>query len=343
MDQPNKSDWEALYAAAIMFKEAAPWEWMDNEDICAVENPEDAEVGYYSILGSGGEEFGLGMFVGEDGYQRYMKVISGEIEPEDFEESIMARSISMLLVDRDVLQKKDYDIIRSLGLRFRGKNAWPFFRSQRPGYVPWFLDKSEAHFLTVALHQALEAANEVRNGTLDLWVLQRENRVLTRCYRNGRWLGEWRNAPTPSQQKEEHVESIDPVKEAELHLFSNQASKTNAVWELDIFMLPIPIASESKRYYFPICLLVVETKLGLVIGVNLTKPWLLTAEKQAEVIQIIRKVNQIPSKIRVKSNKVRRIVEPITSILGIKLRVGPLPMLEQAKASISEHMSGRYA
>jgi len=343
VSEPTKGDWFPLYQAAIAFQQVAPWEWMDNEDLFAVENPDDGEVGYCSILGSGREEFGLGMFVGEEGYDRYKKVIAGETEPEDLEESIMARSISMLLVDRDTLQKKDREVIRSLGLRFRGRRAWPFFRSQRPGYVPWFLDKSEARFLTTALHQALAVANEVHSGTLDLWAPERENLVFTRCYRGDRWLGQWREAPAPSRRREARAESIDAVKEAELHLLSSRASKVSETWELDIFILPIPIGSASERPYFPSCFLLVERNLGLVLGTNLTKPWLTTAERQDEVIQILRKVNQIPSEIRVKSNKVKGIVEPIASILGVKLRVGPLPMLEQAKASLHEHLSHRYA
>lgn len=342
MTEPNKGDWSSLYEAAVAFQQVAPWEWMGNEDLFAVENPDNHEMGYCSILGSGGIEFGLGMLVGDDGYDRYIRLISGEIEPEDLEESIMMRGISMLFVDRDVLQKEDREVIRALGLRFRGRNAWPFFRSRRPGYVPWFLEKSEARFFAAVLHQALAVANDVRNGKLNFWAPERENLVLTRCYRGGNWLGEWRKAPAPRKKEEEPAESIDTVKAAELHLFSNQASKVSEVWELDIFILPIPIGSESKRPYFPSCFLIVERNLGLVLDTSLTKPWLTTAEKQDEVTQLLRRVNRIPAEIRVKSNKVRRTVEPITSILGIKLRVSSLPMLEQAKASLHKHLSGRY-
>ena len=103
------------------------------------------------------------------------------------------------------------------------------------------------------------------------------------------------------------------------------------------------IGLRSERPHFPLCFLAVETKLGLVLDTNLTEPWLTFSEKQGEVIQILRKAKQLPREIRVKSDKVRRIVEPITSILGIKLQVASLPMLEQAKASLDEHLSGRCA
>jgi hypothetical protein len=343
MEQPSKSDWAVLYQAAITFKETAPWEWMDNESLFAIENPDDREIGYCSVLGAGGEEFGLGMFVGEKGYERYRNLISEEVAPDDLEENTMTRSLTMLLVDRDVLQEEDHKIIRSLGLRFRGRNAWPFFRSQRPGYVPWFLDKSEARFLTAALHQALGVANEVHSGKLELCAPEPEDLVFTRCYRGDRWLGQWREAPAPIRRRGARAKSIDAVREAELHLLSSRASKVSDTWELDIFMLPMPIGSESERPYFPSCFLLVERKLGLVLGTNLTKPWLTTAEKQDEILQILTKVNQIPSEIRVRSNKVKQIAEPVTSILGIKLRVGPLPVLEQVKASLRNYLSKRYA
>lgn len=77
MNKPSKEDWSALYQAAIAFQRAAPWEWMSSEDLFAIENPDDSEMGYCSVLGSGGEEFGVGMFVGEDGYERCARLIAG--------------------------------------------------------------------------------------------------------------------------------------------------------------------------------------------------------------------------------------------------------------------------
>jgi hypothetical protein len=145
------------------------------------------------------------------------------------------------------------------------------------------------------------------------------------------------------QGKKPRAENIDAVKEAELHLLRSRVGGLSGCWELDIFALPMPIGKVPERPHFPICFLAVETKLGLIVGANLTEPWLTFSEKQDEVIQILRKAKQLPREIRVKSDKVRRIVEPITNILGVKLRVASLPMLEEAKASLYEHFSERYA
>jgi len=128
------------------------------------------------------------------------------------------------------------------------------------------------------------------------------------------------------------------VKQAELHLLRNQASKLGGCWELDIFALPISIGEATERPHFPICFLAVEGKLGLILGANLTEPWLNLSQKRDEVIQILTKANQLPAEIRIKSHKIQEIIEPITSILGIKLQVASLPVLEQAKADLYEHL-----
>jgi hypothetical protein len=47
-------------------------------------------------------------------------------------------------------------VIKELGLKFRGRQEWPMFRSYRPGYLPWYLEAPEARTLTYALEQAVE-------------------------------------------------------------------------------------------------------------------------------------------------------------------------------------------
>mgnify|MGYP001032879131 CR=1 FL=1 len=343
MKEPSKSDWAALYQAAIAFQHASPWEWMDNEDLFAVENPYDGEMGYCSILGSGQEEFGLGIFLGDKGFVGYLELISSEVEPEDIDESIMLPLLSMLFVDRGTLQKKDLDVIRSLGLRFRGRNAWPLFRSQRPGYAPWFLEKEEVLFLSIAIHQALVVATKVRNNELDLWGKESEDLILTRYCRDNDWLEEWREPKIPDSSSQTHTEAVGAVNEARLHLLRTRAGRLSGAWELDIFVLPMPIGPASSRPYFPSCFLTVERKLGLIIDSKLTKPWLTLSEKQDELIQILEKAEQLPRHIWVRSDKIRLIVEPITRSLGINLRVGRLSMLEEAKASLHNYLSGHDA
>ena len=63
--------------------------------------------------------------------------------------------------DRQLLDTPDRDISKAGGLMFRGRNAWPLFRSYLPGYEPRFLTAAEARRLTVALAQALLVAERL--------------------------------------------------------------------------------------------------------------------------------------------------------------------------------------
>ena len=64
--------------------------------------------------------------------------------------------------DRESLEPQDRRILKEADLSFRGKNAWPLFRSYRPGFVPWFLESEEAETLRVALEQLLAVALRIR-------------------------------------------------------------------------------------------------------------------------------------------------------------------------------------
>jgi hypothetical protein len=54
------------------------------------------------------------------------------------------------------LPKQDQDIIMKLGLKFRGRNAYPIFRNLKPGYLPLTITADEAAYFAHALTQAAD-------------------------------------------------------------------------------------------------------------------------------------------------------------------------------------------
>ena len=340
MENPSLEEWVKLFKITERFKEVSPWQWIASEYIFAVVNPQDGEIGYCSILGNGEDEFGLGIFLGEKGYERYLSIISSEPGVDDYFDSIMTPLLSLLFADRQDMQKQDLEIIRSLGLKFRGRNSWPQFRSQRPGYAPWFLEKEEALFLTIALEQSLMIADRVRNSNLDLYEKVDEDRILTRYYSNGEWREEWRQ-PEMSQQRTSKSEetTADIVNEAELILIRDSSGKPQGSWELDIFIFPVPIGPLPSRPYFPLCFLTVERQQGIIIDTQMIEPWATVSQQRDVIVQILRKAEQLPRNIHVGSPRVAGILEPITRSLGIDLHMGAIPMLEECKQSLDDYLS----
>jgi tetratricopeptide (TPR) repeat protein len=332
--EPSNEEWSALYQAAISFKEQAPWRWMDDTDIFAVENPTDGETGYCVVMGSGGREFGLAVFVGEEGFEHYRRLESGEVEPESFEAASMLRSMSVTYGSRGDLEKEDLASIRSLGLRFRGKNAWPLPRSQRPGWVPWFLNQEEARFLTVVLEQAQDLSARVRDEELELQNEEDEDLILTWYCREATWREEWRK-PRMWEPEITVPEPPDPQRLSELRQL---AGKPSGTWEMDVFPLPVPVPAESGRLYFPHLALVVDRSSGMVLSVDVLGPAPRPVVKQELVVRLLERAHHIPRNLRVATEDMRRIIEPLARMLGMSVRVGVLPVLEEAKHGLQESL-----
>ena len=55
MENTSLEEWVKLFKITERFKEVSPWQWIANEDIFAVVNPQNGEIGYCSILGNGGQ------------------------------------------------------------------------------------------------------------------------------------------------------------------------------------------------------------------------------------------------------------------------------------------------
>lgn len=159
---PTQEEWKDLYEAARMFKELAPWKWMEDPDVFGVENPETGETGYCCIMGALGEVLGLLVYLGSEGLALYEGLQSGKITIED--EDLFARQncLAVTFDDREMIDNKDLGIIKSLGLKFRGRQSWPSFRSHLPGFMPWYLTGAEVRFLGLAIRQAMSVAERLR-------------------------------------------------------------------------------------------------------------------------------------------------------------------------------------
>jgi hypothetical protein len=282
----------------------------------------------------------LSIMLGEKGYKSYLGLSSREDESEDFEEGILTPMLSLLFVNKTQLKKQDLEVVRSLSLQFRGKKAWPCFRSHRPGYLPWFLEKKEAAFLADAIEQSLAVSEEVKNKKLNLFEEADENLVLTRSFRHGKWVEEWREPKISTRDLSPENEAAELINEADLVLMHNTANKLAGSWEMDIFVLPMSVLTSDSRPAVPMCFLVVEREQGHILDAHLAESWLTLPQKRETVIRLMKKARPLPREIWVRSQKVNEILAPIAASLGIKLRVGTIAALDEAKTALHERFAG---
>src|SRR2546429_7947104 len=313
-----------LYELAGKLKELAPWEWMNEAELFGVENPATKEIGFVSVMGMMGEHLAISVYLGVEGLYGFW-----DLQDEKHEMEPLAlfdiQQLQASFEDREGLEKEDHEVIKKLGLKFRGKQSYPMFRSNKPGFMPWFITSEEAQFLICAIEQTLEVAPRVRENPLILLDQsdKKEEVYLVRvAEKKGGglvWRDEMKHIPPPESKQFSAKVSPETIKQ--LKAFPQNK---NLVFEIDLFHAPTPVMERKSRPFFPKILMVAETNSLFILGVEMMKPQEDILEGHAEIakslIKILLSHNVLPKEIWVKSDLLFGLLKSFSQQLNIKLR-----------------------
>lgn len=329
--KPSTLEWKDLYSAAINFKKLKPWEWMWDDDIFGVFNPENDEIGYCCVMGNAGEHFALGVYLGTEGLDKILKIQSGEILPDITETLFDHKCLMASFEDRKYIENQDYEIIRKLKLKFRGRNEWPLFRSYLPGYHPWYLNQSEAKFLTLALEQAIVICKRFKEDSKLLTPPESDQYLVRVPKKDGsKWEDEWLK-PAEPEKKEIMMGKVD---EDALEYLQNL--KHQGVWEADFYNIPEAVQDQKdERPYYPYSILWGETESGIILNVGVAEPNQWAPVLLEKFQEIANNIQSLPQEIMVKKEELFILLKPVTSKLGIELRRVPyLKALDEVRETM---------
>ena len=340
MPQPTREQWLELHEAFREYCGLYPWAHFDDEDLVAVENPASGETGYCVVMGGGGIERGLAVYRGDEGLVAYLGLMSGAIDGESEEILDLNNVMYASLADREELSKDERDLIRDLGLRYRGRGRWPMFQAMKPGFMPSGLQADDAEFLALILRSMADhTASVISNGAPveDAGDIDDDIALLlTRSLVNGEWRNRWEPLMLPMPPPT--PEYPDPER---LRRLADSKPRTNSVWELSIFYLHLPVGEDSEgRLYFPTSSLLVEADSGVVLPELLLEPEPSDTDRQELLVKQLEALPGLPAEIVVNAPRVGRIVEPVTAPLGIALSVDETPALWAAKDQLQEALDG---
>lgn len=325
-------EWEKLYRAAADFKDLACWRWMHDSDLFGVQDPDSGEVGYCCVMGNLGEFLGLAVYLGPEGLQAYLRMASGKVGEGDPEALFVQKCLIASFESRDSMEKPDLQIIKQLGLKFRGSQAWPLFRCHDPGYVPWYLNGNQVRFLTLALEQAMDVATRLKTNR-GLLEPPEEDLLLVRVREGTGQGGQWRDVwLTPPPLPIERMP--DPVDEMTLHRMEKARRARQGSWEVDVFHAPAVVA-EGPRPYYPRVSLVVDRDTGLVLNVDLGPAWQSWEEMREQFLGFVEASERLPQTLLVYREELERLLFPMTERLGIDLVLADeLETLEEVRAHL---------
>ena len=334
MTEPTQEQWLELHDAFKDYCESAPWEWMDDRDVVAILHPSRGYKGYCVILGGGGVEYGLAVYLDDLGLASYLSAITGELEDDDPEGLATMNALAAMRADRNELSQRDRDTIRSLGLRYRGRGRWPFFRSTLPGYVPWYLDGEEAAFLALALRQVNDVATRFKTGMLKLYSPENDQLILTRFLEGGAWQERWEPLATPELPVQDVPEYSDTGRLEELKTLKTVSSH---VWEFDMFHLPFPERLEKgDRPYLPVTAIIADRDSPLCWSKSHPGPNPSAGHRQDLLVGLFEVCPFMPGEIVVDSPVTADLLRPVTEPLEIRLSVGETPEAYQVRFALNE-------
>lgn len=320
-----------LYDLIGRVRDMAPWDWMYEDDLFAVQSPETGELGFVSIMGHMGEHYAVAVYLGLRGLAgfRHLQDAGPFLDPEAL---FKVPQLQASLEDRNFLEQDDRDQIKRLGLKYRGRTAWPMFRSLRPGYVPWFLSPDEARYLAHVLGQVLEVAPRVRDNPGILFPSSDSKFLVRRARQEGsEWV--WQDAtkkvgPPPAIDLTIEIPHalLDAVKEL---------PRRRARVEVDYFMIPNGIYEKGQRPFFPFSLMMADATNKAIIGMELLTP-VPTIESMwsnlgGTVVQMLYQNGWVPTEIRVSDDLLYFILAMLAPKTGLKVKlVNELPMIDDA-------------
>lgn len=322
MNTEEKKQWKRLLTATKEIAELKPWEWMHEEEVFGVQLPDSDDIGFVSIMGEFGEHIAVSAYLGERSYARLCSLYGPQQEANAPEHLYEIRHLMLSFEDREFLKDQDRRIISDLGFKFRGRNAWPLFRSVCPGYFPWQLVDEEVEQLAVVLEQAIDVSLRCKENPA---LVQFED-AATHLIRTPKktddgieWIDEERTlAPLPPEKLNFELDRRP------LFRLANIEKQDGAV-EFDLFLAPGAVTPKGERPQCMYLLVGIDAETEFAVGMDTFQaleglnPML--EQIPAAFVKILMNAEYVPTEIRVQSERLATLLEGVCEEVGIEINL----------------------
>ena len=337
---------DQMYELAFRFMDLKLWDKVFDDEAFAVLLP-DGETGYCSVMGRMGDHFGLGLYVGEEGYRSYRMLL--DADKDDLDEFRMRELMTSqsclhcsfeeraLLLDEEAAEVRRYT--KAHGRKIRGKNGWPQFEKYRPGRIPWPMDPEEdgpkiceALSAAIALDGMLRTKSKEELGLQTLYEEAREIPLLVR--EDGGWTV--RSAELPSSE----AVYPEPLFTNEVMALRLKRKKKKGVWECGTVRLTEPVEDEERPDgvpFYPLLLVYIEP------GTDLLEPIMGDGEDPAEMLnefaERLMKKDSLPRTVFCADDRCYALLKDICLKSGIGIeRTDEMTELYNAMEYLLDHL-----
>jgi len=332
----------ALITATTEFAAAEPWKIMADCDVVGLTDPKTGEIRLAQVLGNGGEVFGAVFYRRASGVRWILNALNtpGDCINLDAMEGMDALKVE-LVPKRDML-KGDLELLKAVNFKPSGQGqGWPQFQSAIPGWMPWFVDQTEAEQLLANLPR-LTAFHELFRqhpnlfddrlpGEIPFLPSPLPNRPLVLADLDWRPLvaaPESGESFKASEQQLSQLRSLEPV--------------PTSSFEYGCRILPGKSVLENGRPCYSRIGLLVEHRRGIMLGFELSLSTVPLSESVGlGLVNALVKNGFLPGKILIDDKRLEPILKPLCDNLKVKLTFSKkLGALAEANAALNNFAGG---
>jgi hypothetical protein len=329
---------EQLYAETTNFMEERPWEFLADEELILVDDPESRERCYCCVMGAAGEWIGMYVYQGEESYQMYRKLANGH-KPDPYSYYEKQKGVSLEIARASDLEAADRVLLKAMDHPLKKGMLAPQFRAVRPGYLPWHVTEAEGRLSRYCLRAVNIFCATVTDEELDEFWRKKDNFPLAVVPENKEQ--EYKvclvTAPAPGPAPSE-VADLD---EERIRRIAAECKKSETILEAEHFFAPGIIGQKKER---KMCLhptIIADANSGFLYHTEFG----MAGESRAAsvsraLLAAMESLRFVPAEVLVKETALGTGLAGLGSALGFEVRtVKKLPVAEEAKRFLSEAIS----
>lgn len=253
--------WNEFYRVAEIMKATAPWKYVYSDCIFTIMLGEPESVFFCSVLGAEGDCYGVAVYEGERGLYDLSRLLSEDsVESTNY---IMGdhNCLTLYWGDRDEVPPEQKNMIRRLGLKFRGNGNWPYALRHESRYAPITPGAGDIARLTDVLKNLIMSVRGLAEGRLgSQWepdrTLWRRYDPKTECWQMG-----W--APMPEAP---NCVPVITIKDELLKARLKKAPRTRMKVMMDLLYLNANVVEKrGERPIHPLLFCVADEESGMIV------------------------------------------------------------------------------
>jgi len=255
-ETPDQAVWKEFYGLCDELFVLKPWKHLFETDIFGVRLPESGGDYFVSVMGSNEQTYALAFYEGKRSVMEFWNLQQDmlELPPESI---LLISQIMLAWNDRIDVDPKQYKLIKSLNLSYRGKNAWPVILQTIPGYVPFTPSNKTMKKVNIILTQSHDVLRrELQKGNVIDKDQQDQLEYLFRIPRKNKGQLTWHDQLERFKDKNAGRFSMDFPRK-----ITKEFNQLPVAWdhlEVNFNLLPFPIPEENTEGIFPFILMGVD-------------------------------------------------------------------------------------